>query len=158
MTAKSTPDGKKVKTHFMSWSLTGTAGLADTLDGADEYIFQDDVRVIGCQVRAWNVPLAELDSGRIEAKAEVSRIGKWFSDGRILEAVSYQEGRSVTVAAGSTETLQGPYTEAKEIMFPEGYGIDFNEGDAIYLNAYWFNSMANDHVFEAQATIYFVER
>jgi len=43
-------------------------------------------------------------------------------------------------------------------MFPEGYGIDLDEGETLNLNAVYANSMANTHRVTGWAIIYYVER
>ena len=149
----------KVKTTLLSHPsvLTLTGGVEQLYNSADVYAFQDNVTLIGVLLRVAAHPgdVADLDDGRVEAFAEVSRVGKKREDGAIANVFS----RLVVCDASGTvlELGQGGH-QYITIMFPPGYGIDFDDGDTIYLNTRYINSTGVDHKCDADCLLYFVER
>ena len=149
---------KDVRTFHMQNSVLGVAGTSLTHNAWMTKLVQDKIRIIGVAIIAEAIPLAELDSGELSFEVEVSRVGSINQDGLIALCIGYVFGVSVTIGIGVSEVAVGDLHKDKVIFFPEGYGIDLDDGDAIYMNASFGNTMANDHSFAGIATIYYVER
>jgi hypothetical protein len=153
-----TPEGKRVKTIVMAGSVEMANGEANQQNALDTHVWQEDVRVIGIEAYAELYALNAMDSGNIQALTEVSRVGSWGQDGRLLEAACIIIGTSITVGVGVTEVAIGDSIKVERMFFPEGHGVDFDDGEAIYINALDNNNMANDQRGWHGATIYYVER
>lgn len=149
---------KRIKTVYKAYKQTLAAGDGGPANACNLFVPQEDITLIGFQISSLLYFLAELDSGYINIWTEVSRIGVGEQDGSLGKVRQRIEGRSVTVGIGSTEVVVGKTTEEKLFWFPPGYGIDFNEGEPIYLNMYGWNDMANDHDMGGDMTLYYVER
>lgn len=145
-----TPDTRRVRSK---WLQATTASIAAGQDAViDSHTFQDDVRVIGCQVSAISIVTdAQLNAdGRMHSYAELSKQGIQGRDGSILKVDSM---------AGWTGILSvGEIAKREDIMFPEGYGIDFDDGETIYLHGYLENIGAVVGVALVEAIVYYVER
>lgn len=152
-----TSAGKRVKSFFLSGyrDLTTGQSLGEVLD---ERLVQDDIRVIGVELVAESLPLTELDSGNISIDIDLSRSAGISRDSQIAYLINVLHGRSVTVAATFTEVAVGEITKAIVVMFPEGYGVDFDDQETMYLNVFCGNGMANTHRVFGSATVYYVER
>lgn len=149
---------KDIRTFHMQNSVVGVAGESNNYNAWMTKLVQDKIRIVGVAIIAEAIPLAELDSGELSFEVEISRVGAINQDGLIALCIGYVFGVSVTVAAASSEVAVGHLHKDKVIFFPEGHGVDLDPGDAIYMNATFGNTMANNHSFAGIATIYYVER
>ena len=162
---KPTPRGKLVKLIAIAGTLCDCdQGPAATTTVTDEYIFQDDFRLIGCQVEiTMDVDSGgELDAGDFYAHAELSLSGINPVDG-----VNLRDGAilcaNVKAATDDTPSIAvgGQMRQQADIMFPEGYGVDFDYLSKIYLHCSGINRMgatAGDMSAKAFARLYVVER
>ena len=154
-----TPKNKKVKTHFLSagFELTAASG-ADTLSH-DLWIPQDDITIIGINAR---IAILEdglgWDEGRLTVLVDFSRIGKLQQPGTILSFCHSQVGQQMVIGVDSAPTLKGPPNRGMLFFFPEGYGIDMDEQEPVYMHTSWANSMTNKFYASVGGAIYFVER
>lgn len=150
--------GKKVKTVMLGYDVGAVAG-GDLVDVVGmEHVFQDDVRVIGILLRCDVEDETDLDSGYLALNAEVSRASKRGQAGALIMASCKTSCRSCTVGIGVTETVLVESHKVVVVMFPDGHGVDFDDGEYINLLVYMKNTMSNAHSGDANAIIYFVER
>jgi len=144
-----TPDSRRVR------SITLTAWQANIAAGTETamatHTFQDDVRVIGAQVSAIStITDAQLNAdGRVHTKSEVSKQGAMGMPGAILVAEAF--------AGWTAAILIGEMTKRENIIFPEGYGLDFDDGETIYLHAFIEVVGVDGHSVH-EAIVYYVER
>lgn len=150
---------KRIKTATLNYSAEIAATGDVDLNAADEHVWLEDVTVVGVLLRTtlrdgdfgW-------DSGRFTILAEVSRIAKMQQAGTIVAYCNHLICREATVGINANQTMVGNPEERQLVMFTEGYGIDMDEGTALYLNQSVHNGMANIHYTSAFAIIYYVER
>jgi len=131
-------------------SPTATAG---TQKLTSEYVFQYDVRLVGviCEAVAI-ITDAQLNAdGRDHVYTEVTRAGSTGKDGIILRA-EVMSGWTAAIVVGDG------YTAQEQLFFPEGMGIDFDEGETINLfcNIEAVGAVAG--IGLGNATLYFVKR
>jgi len=127
------PKGKDI----ISFGLNGNKLVADAGVIDDEVLgsvtFQDKVRVVGVDMIVYCIPHGSLDysDGRAFTMAMVKRTGTKGMDGSILigEVSSVYDEELI----GTTSVMYGKDTETFIMRFPEGYGIDFDANEAIYL-------------------------
>ena len=149
---------KRIKTHLLSHTQSMVTGYDTILNAIDAWLVQDDITVIGIEIMAEAVYNVGLDSGLLECQVEVSRNGKMFEDGALLQVIGYVYCRECTVGAGVNQCAVGEPLLVDRVMFPSGVGVDIDNGETIYLNLHGVNQMANTHQAIAQATIYYTER
>lgn len=146
-----TPDSRRIRTLWLQ--ATQNVLAADTFDNAgDSYTFQDDIRVIGCQVSAISIISdAQMNAdGRTHVYTEVSKHGTQGQSGSILKT---------DCMGGWTGVFSiGDNCKRESIMFPEGYGIDFDDGETIYMHGFLESIGAVDGSGLCEAIIYYVER
>lgn len=156
MTVKS----KRIKTKLMTKGQSIAAAGDEQYLGADSWVVQEDITIIGLGLRVSVQDGAfGWDSGRVSALGEISRVAKMFADGVLMGFCKHVICREATVGANSTQTvLGGQPTEVQFIMFPEGYGVDMDDGEVLYLNTDLHNDMANAHHTSINGIVYYVER
>ena len=144
-----TPDTRRVRSLTLSLTQEVTAGV---IIGQVSHTFQDDVRVIGVQMSAISIVTdAQLNAdGRMHVKSEASKHGAFGQPGAILEAECFA-GWTAAIAIGELD-------KREDNMFPEGYGMDFDDGEAIYLHGMLESIGASAGYSEHQAIVYYVER
>lgn len=145
-----TPDSRRVKTLWLQGTVPTVAAGVETV--TTSHTFQDDVRVIGCHVEANSIVTdAQLNAdGRMHTQGEVSKHGVQGHDGALLRA---------QVFAGWTAAIAiGNLLASEQVVFPEGYGVDFDDGETIYLHGQLENIGAVTGVGLVVAIIYYVER
>ena len=158
MSAK-TPQGKRVRSDLLTFSADPAAAASEAVIGADIFIAPDDIRIIGLHMGAEVLALANgWDSGKCNIAMYLSRVAQWMHEMSLMHVMAIVQCYEATVGAGVTETVLGPAYTEQEQMFPEGYGIDLDEGETLNLNAVYANSMANPHRVTGWAIIYYVER
>ncbi len=161
--AARTAKGKLIKTRaLLTVVLDADQGMPITATTTLEYVFQDDVRLVGCQVEV----TADVDSALalmagdfyVKGLLSLSGInpvdGVNLKDGAILQA-------NVKAHVDTLGIVSGNMRDTQDIMFPEGYGIDFDYLEKVYLHCSGMNRMAataGDMSFRAYAILYLVER
>ncbi len=123
MTAK----GKQIKTKFM---MVDTLAVihATTVDTNISWVPQDDITIIGIQLIAeFNYSPADIaEAGGAYALAEISRAAMFDQDSSMVNSrVNMRWAAAVLVPpiASSRSTVE----------YPEGYGIDIDDGEAVNL-------------------------
>lgn len=147
-----TPEGRRVKSVVLG-------GLQDLATGIEldevamSYQFLDDVRIIGLEISCVAEPddAASNSDGRLHLYAEVSRSSLRGRPGSL--------GIAYTFAVWNALIAMGSFTEHLVAMFPEGYGIDIDEGEHVNLLAYahYTGGAGPIKVYE-NAVLYYVER
>jgi hypothetical protein len=150
---------KRIKTHYMSGGQkTVSAGTSVFYLADDYWHLQDDITVIGVFLGSQIYKDNEYDSGLLQNITQISRNAVMNADGEIACACAEQQGLSVTVGVGAETQLGGDPRNHVYLMFPEGYGIDIDDGEDLYLNTHMVNTMAQDQIMNSHCLIYYVER
>jgi len=126
---------------------------AGSVSETDIHTFQDDVRVIGCclEVNAMVTDAMMNADGRVHAMTEISKAGAKASPGMMMR-IGTMSGWTAAI------TLGGDLDKHQLLMFPEGMGMDFDDGETINM----FSTLESVGAVEAHslhnATIFYVER
>lgn len=150
---------KDIQTYVLGgiqFELTAAGGGVRNADSI--FVAQDNLDLIGFELNAYAKAMSELDSGRFEVDVELSKVGQNAQNGCLGHLAAYIWTRSGTVGIGVTETSFGESKRTLVFMFPEGTAVKLNKLDALYINIYWANNMANNHNGSGGARLYFVER
>ena len=146
-----TPDKYRVRSIRMPQrSLSVTTGSEVEVD---IHTFQDDVRVIGCclEVNAMVTDAMLNADGRVHAMTELSKAGAKASPGMIMR-IGTMSGWTAAILAG------GDLDKHQSLMFPEGMGMDFDDGETINM----FSTLESIGAVEGHslhnATVFYVER
>lgn len=149
-----TPVGKRVRSIYLAGGAIGIiAGATEDKNAAGIHLWDEDVTVIGVAVtcEALITDAAMNADADLEHIAEVSRA----ADRGIAGGIAKVEARSGWTAAIVTG---GEATKTIVVMFPAGYGVDFDDGESIYMNHYVNNGSTVTLNFYENATVYYVER
>lgn len=147
-----TPEGRRVRSMTLSIASPSQAG------GSDGYINQpfivaDDIRVIGAELIAEALisdAMTNADAS-LQVIAEMSRAPIASQPGSIIRVDVQTIWNGVICVASPTRAQEF-------VMFPEGYGMDFDEGEFINIGVgYESNSGEVSRAF-ATGIIYYVER
>ena len=153
-----TVKNRRIKSVHLSHSVVATAGESVMIPSADSWIPQEDITIIGCEIVGEAIGLNEFDSGYLSGHHELSRIAKEDEPGVILQCYSFIQAREVLVGINLTQVIQGNNFQHLIMFFPEGYGVDIDEGEPIYLNVTRDNTMANDHSIATNVVVWYVDR
>lgn len=149
MTAK-TPEGKRVRRVFMSAS---TPSGVVTNDDVVTHQWEDDVRVIGVSIihEAYIVDANMNEDEQVQLITEVTASGQWAQPGCLFRAELQAIWTGVIHSGDATR-------RETHIMFPEGYGVDFDEHEFINM-MYSFQKVCTvaNYSFH-NAIVYYVER
>ena len=153
MAARRTPDGKRIKTLYISGAAVLAHGEVSDVNAAGSHTFQDDVRVIGAEVTAEALltDVAINADGQFQHIATVSKHGDRANPGDMV-AIENQGIWHGIFYAGT------PTRRSIVVMFPEGYGVDYDDGETINLHHYCVNETNTTVNFYENAIIYYVER
>lgn len=145
--------GKRIKTLVMGSIESIATGVAQD-KVCDSHTWDEDVTVIGFDLAAIAEPLdadANAD-GLLHVYMELSRSGTRAQPG-ILGRVSI--GTLWTAAI----TIGAEIERRNTVMFPVGYGMDFNESSVINVNALFsYIGGAGPIPMYAECIVYYVER
>ncbi|MBA7711086.1 hypothetical protein ES703_120038 [subsurface metagenome] len=153
MPRPSTAQGKRIKTIVMGADTTlATTVVSDIVAATHQWA--DDVRLIGFELGIeFNVQDVHVNAdGKCNGYCELSRSAVRSQPGAL--------GRQETLAAWSAAVVvPSEIRKNKTVIFPEGYGFDFDEGDYINLLQFleWVGAGGDIHGF-AEAILYYVER
>lgn len=152
MTRPHTPDSKRVRSIRMGAQFATAAGIHGAEIG-DSHVFQDDIRVIGAEVGAEiNLQDAAINvDGRCEVGVQLNATGNLNNDTVILNTEIYALWQGIFFAGGDLR-------KQNILMYPEGYGWDFDTNQAIYLIMAHQNVTAEDLSTFGWAVVYYVER
>lgn len=152
---------KKVKTLYLEYqaALAWNATVVNFYPAVTRRV-TDDIRIIGCQMTVSHggdaTAMAALGNGSMHTHGELSLVGDRGKDGSIFD-LNLQSYLGIIVAGVSFLGAQ----LADGAMFPEGHGIDLDEGAYIYLHAGLFQGgmftagAAEHSIF---CVVYYVER
>ena len=155
MTVKS----KQIKTKRLYSAVTLLAADFHYNEPAEFWVPQDDITIIGAEL--FGEIYAEgtgYDSGAIFCIMELSLVPKLYQDATILTLGIVLDCHEATVGINANQVMLGENRKHATIMFPEGYGIDRDRSELVYLNTYLNNEMANTKRTYAYGTIFYVER
>jgi len=149
---------KKVKTAFLGGGLdlTGKASVAagvPHLGSLTQWVPQDNVRIIGTIINM-EIDVRDADSNTDnEAKGmvELTRAATIEQDG-CINRVEMQH------IWNGLFSIAGDLRKQLVVMFPDGYGIDIDEGNPVNLVAYWSVTGGGPIDFFGSCLIYYVER
>jgi len=146
-------EGKRIRTIQLGW--IGAVATTVTLDAVmASHTFQDDVTLIGAQILGeWLVEDAEVNAdGRVTSLLELSRQAQRAQPGVILMLAQ----QAVWTAAIS---VSGELRKHALVMFPEGYGIEIDEGEAVNFLAFMsYIGGAGPIDVYGNSILYYVER
>lgn len=150
MTIKS----KRVRTELIQGEVHDILAATGGWFNSDAvWISQGDVTVIGCSMLIEAHWTGAPGAGKLgETKAELSRVGKPNQPGVIMRYGTLVDNWAVGMTSWGFKT--------RDMFFPEGYGIDVDEGEALHLNVYILtdeDTSPNWRGF-AEAIIFYVER
>ena len=157
MTAKS----KLIKTHLMKYDEVVDNPPQALAVPAPQVLWtpQDDITIIGME--SYNEIEREgtgWDSGNLLCISEISRVGQFYRDGALMFCSAVVECGEATVGINANQCVLGSMFNMECEWFPEGYGVDLDDGETLYLNCYAHNEMSNPKHFYFWSKIYYVER
>lgn len=148
------PENKRIRSHVMGGSET----LATTVDfdgTIDSYCFQDDVKLIGFSIHTeFLVTDAHTNAdGQINSFVELTRSANRSQDGSI-GLITMEKAWNAAIVVGNDDNRKDCY-----VMFPDGCGYEFDEGEYVNLLGLleWVGAGGNVG-FYANVVLYWVER
>ena len=150
--------GKDIRTKYLEYTENITDAASHYLNAMTTWLVQDRIRIIGVQLEmGWHfVGAISQGQGGGRMHVDVSRVGVENQDGVLLGAHS--------VLAGAVETggisMTGKLWDHVMAMFPEGFGIDMDPGEYLYLNgSYRLDAIDGGTIsFGTHCIVYYVER
>jgi len=147
-----TPQNKRVRTFMMQGNIIAVAQTPSGGVLVLAKLIQDDITVIGAEcISSAELPDAALNTdGFISTSCELSRVGLHSRDGTILKAHTLARWHGIFYA--------GDMMHTETAFFPEGYGVDIDDGE--YLNLIGTNQNNSDAQVTAyqNCIVYYVER
>lgn len=148
---------KRIKTKFMGGGVNGKVILSQSEEWGpglvEEWTVQDNITIIGAEV-VIEADVQDANSnadGEHKGIVEVTRAATIERDGGIVSVQQQNVWNGIIHIGGGLRTTE-------RVMFPEGYGIDVDEGEKVNLCAYFNNTaVGGDLSWFASARIYYVE-
>lgn len=149
--------GKRIKLLY----LDGVQDVPDDTEAQDtlleSHVFQEDVRIIGFSLSAEMI----LETGAAADDMAQARLALFLSRGAAQDynarlAVMHLQMRYIVETAGLD--MNGQPCDHLEMMFPEGYGIDIDEGSSLYLFETVRNYLGPAVSTRGTCVVYYVER
>lgn len=152
-----TPSTKRVRTEYLMGNMEVLATVITQDVLLDQFTPQFDIRVIGWHFET-ELQLAEeqlSDKDMLRSAAFIARGAAQDLDNRW--AVIHGS-LLFLVGTGATEAI-GDLLEVEDVMFPEGYGFDIDEGESVYLYGTLRNNAEVQKAnFNATCVLYWVPR
>lgn len=149
----------RIKTKFFAKEVSQPTVTETELPAFMSWVLQEDIQIKGVFLAVEIDKLvAEWDSGLVIGIFDVSRVGFRQQDGCLIHVRGFVECASGTVGAGVSEFITQNAWASDRVWFPDGMGIDMDEGEVLYVNGIVNNEQANTHVIHAIAIVYYVER
>lgn len=153
MVTKRLAEGKRVRTTMFGGNYLQPHGESEARLGINSHIFQDDVTIIGVTL-AHEILVTDVAlnaDAQLEITSEVSRQGRMYLDGLLI----HFEGQAMwTAGIAVFQNIRGQVS----VMFPEGHGIEVDEGEGVNLHLGFNNGATVDLSAFALVTLYYVER
>ena len=144
---------KRVKTHWLYWSKTATSGESLATFVADNWAASDDIWVIGVSLQLECGQVGINGDGETAISGEISRAGVGLSDGCLMR-LSHSRYEEATAGAHAIPEL----FVQQNVIFPEGCGVEVDEGEYLNLLVSTLNNVAFDRTFKAEGLIYYIEK
>lgn len=148
------PEKYRVRTVQLGFGAIQLATGVPSDTVAASYTFQDDVTLIGTQILAEVNPAdAHVNAdGDADVLMELSRQGQRAQPGIILFVALNTVWTAAIVVGGATR-------KAESVMFPVGYGVEIDEGEAVNFLAYgnWIGAGGTLAMY-GNSILYYVER
>lgn len=147
-------EGKRVRSHMINASEVLTTAVP--FNGVlGSYTFQDDVTLIGAEL---SIEFLVLDAhvnadGQFNANVELTRQAARGQSAGVM-ACNTEKAWSAAMIVGNSDNRK-----TERMMFPEGHGLEFDEGETVNLLALceWLGAGGTLN-FYANCRIYYVER
>ncbi len=156
MVEKRTPVAKRIKTHYFDANmLLAWDAAVYNFYPHSSWLVQENITIVGVSGKvASSFSVMPQVAGAIHTHAELSRAGQRAQPGAIWDCES-----NCWINA-SPDAHVGDPNQGRTVMFPEGYGIDVDDGEFIYLHMGCFCACLNagNHEHACYVIIYYVER
>jgi len=149
----------RTKQIFANAQIPAGEGPGVTL-GSAFWTAQDDIRIIGFMLSMGMKIVGALQEGRVNGHAELSRGAHGDIDAIFGEITPWVGFWTEIVVATQLAGSFGDPSRDIVVMFPEGHGIDVDEGESINLFVYAGNTMMASGTadIDSEAHIYYIER
>jgi len=152
MAPKRLAEGKRIRTAFARFTQSLATGIQTDGTGA-QFVFQDDVTVIGAEIgqRADVQDTQSNTDGEIDQLLVLTRQASVSQPGELLRM-------SLQVVWNGVVTIGGELAKDKVLMFPDGMGVEIDEGEALNLLFQWLYTGSGSVTSDAYMILYYVER
>ncbi len=155
-----TPVAKRIKTIFLSGDGAIAANGEFNAENASlSWTWDEDVTLVGAELTN-EISLAGISlvaPGAGWGLAQLSRSGVLNNPTGVLLQVNSKMYASVDATPDAYAFVLGDH--AQILMFPEGYGMDFDEGTGIYVNTQTENNLiVGPMKTHLRLILYYVER
>ena len=154
--SKRLPEGKRVRTVTLGHVLEAVVTEVPTDKTLVTEVFQDDVTIIGALLATeWLITDAMANAdGDLNSYVILTRAATRAQKTSDILMCNTQKVWTAAIVIGN-----GDNRKEVTIMFPEGMGIEVDEGEAINILAFleWTGAGGNS-AFYANAILYYVER
>lgn len=152
-----TAEGKRIRFKWLQIERSIAAGIAGEWTGLDWRV-PDDIRIQGVflHLRIGLPDAPDVEEGLVDASASFGQ--GTYTDGN--NALIWTSARMINVVEVAYESMLNDATRERTLMFPEGYGIDVDEGEVWTLWHYLRQTIlsAGNATVTVVAQIYYVER
>ena len=149
------PESKRIRSIVMNYTSPALVHGATIDVVADTMVFQDDVKIVGWQLHGEVlIPDACInEDGGYNFLLELSRQGGRSYPGSLGFCVSHAMWTGILSVGGDNR-------KTEHIIYPQGYGIELDEGEAINMLAFVtsYQAALDTLVFYGNAHLYYVER
>jgi len=145
------PEAKRVRSAIAYLTLPAPTGVP--ADAQFALVFQDDVKIIGVELTGrWSVDdtLSNTD-GAVVSLLELTRAATMLQPACIARV-------DQSLTWNGILCIGGDLTKEVVIMFPDGTGVEVDEGEYVNLLAHVEYVGSGSAPFDATAIIYYVER
>ena len=152
-----TIQSKRIKTAIFTKMTTLVAASTETSVIVDTFIAQRDITLIGIEMCNYLYLTNPTDSGTCEFEVRFTRSG-WGVPGLLFSTLVAAFPRQATEGVNVGVGVWGSINNERTVFFPEGYGVDLDDGEVINMMTAWKNEMAQDQVGWCFGEYYYVDR
>ena len=154
------PSAQRIRTKYLGGAVDGEDLMANGVPYGPkvrlEWVVQDDIKVVGLEIIN---EINALDAHRnadfhCQMITELSRGGVLERDGS-LGCCQLEFGWTATIALGGGN---GGQRNQLCIMFPQGYGVEIDEGEVLNMLKYASYIGGSDVLTYSSVIVYYVER